>query len=201
MKTPCYLLLLLLAGKSFGQPIEIRNPSFETDNHQSAATPSGWYDCGNPHEALTDIQPVWDIYLAAAEGNNFLSLVVRDNNTTQAIGQELSQPLEKDSFYVLTLSVARTLVMTLPDARSAEKRSYATPATLKIWGGNGPCDKEELLATSTVISNTDWREIQLRLKPAVVTTHIIIEAYHKTPILFPYNGNVLIDNLRLTQIP
>ena len=203
MKAIYCLCLLLGAGKSFGQPILLCNPSFEEDKAKCCTTPTGWYNCGSSKDTPPDIQPgSWGIDLPAAQGKNYLSLVVRDNGTTEAIGQKLSKPLEKDSIYLLSLSGARAPQAASPTKKEKGNQSFATPVRLKVWGGNAPCDKKQLLAETALIMNTDWSQIELILQPGSKMTHIFLEAdYKKAAVVFLYNGNVLIDNLSLTQIP
>lgn len=55
------------------------------------------------------------------------------------------------------------------------------------------------MGESDPILNTAWEEIQLALEPSRNFTHIGIEAFYKTPVLFPYNGNVLVDNAQLEK--
>ncbi len=197
------LLLLLLAGKSSGQPVELRNPSFEEDVANTGTTPTGWYDCGSPLETPPDIQPgSHGVELPAANGDNYISLVVRDNGSTEAIGQYLSQPLKKDSIYLLSRLGARSLQMTSPTKKSKADHNYSTPARLRVWGGNEFCEKKELLAESAVIISPFWAQLQLVLQPDADVTYLLLEAdYKKSSIVFMYNGNVLIDNLSLSQIP
>jgi len=45
------------------------------------------------------------------------------------------------------------------------------------------------------VKNTDWKEYKLRFEPTTNHRFILIQAFYKTPTLFPYNGNVLVDNL------
>lgn len=198
-----YLILLLLAGKSSGQSIELRNPSFEEDKAKTGTMPSGWYDCGSPLETPPDIQPgSHGVERPAVNGKNYLSLVVRDNGSTEAIGQFLSQPLKKDSIYLLSLLGARSIQMTSPTKKSKADENFCTPARLRVWGGNDWCEKKQLLAESAVIISPDWAQIALILEPDADLTYLLLEAdYKKSAVVFMYNGNVLIDNISLTQIP
>lgn len=45
-----------------------------------------------------------------------------------------------------------------------------------------------------MIENTYWKKYNFRFEPNSRYSHIILEAFYKTPTIFPYNGNVLIDN-------
>lgn len=64
-----------------------------------------------------------------------------------------------------------------------------------VWGGNDYCEKKELLAESSMVVNPRWLTFPFRLNPKKGSySYIMFEAYYQTPVLFPYNGNVLIDN-------
>ena len=56
------------------------------------------------------------------------------------------------------------------------------------------CSKRELLAESPLIGNTNWEPFAFKFEPKQTHTHITFEAFYKTPVLFPYNGNILVDN-------
>ena len=196
-----FLTFFTLGASLLAQKNGLQNPSFEMDKAQCCITPSGWYNCSTPQTAPLDVQPGTNgVDLAAAAGDNYVCLAVRDNETCDVIGQELAEPLQKGGHYVLKFFCARSLTMMASTATTPQV-SYATPARLKIWGGNRPCDKEELLAESTLIQNTDWLEVELNFQPQSDFTHISLEAFYNTPMLFAYNGNILIDNLLLSQIP
>lgn len=203
MKT-CFTLILCLfvAGKSFGQVIELMNPSFEEDNNQCCTTPSGWYNCGPREETPPDIQPgFFGVDLPAADGNNYLCMVVRENNTWESIGQELPAPLQKDSIYLLKMSVARAPKVISASRLTGLQVNLSTPVKLRIWGGNDYCAREVLLGESLMVSNTNWQELTITLQPASDVLHLCLEAYYTAPETFSYNGNILIDNISLTQIP
>ena len=44
------------------------------------------------------------------------------------------------------------------------------------------------------MDNTEWQEFRFKIEPNEDYTHITLEAFYKTPVLFGYNGNVCIDN-------
>lgn len=202
MKNKSYLLILFLAGKSFGQPLELLNPSFEADKAQCCKTPFQWYNCGPQEETPPDIQPgSFGVEMPAADGQHYLCMVVRDNNTWESIGQELAEPLKTDHYYELTVSVARAAKLISKSRLTGEEVNLVTPAVLRIWGGNDYCEKEQLLAETKIINNTEWQQVKLTLHPTTDLIHITLEAYYKTPVQTTYNGNILIDNLSLTQIP
>jgi hypothetical protein len=85
---------------------------------------------------------------------------------------------------------------------TGDEANYSTPVMLRVWGGNDNwCDKEELLFQTPLITTTSWREHELLLEPQNSNyTYLILEAYYKTPVLFSYNGNLLVDNLSLQKL-
>lgn len=133
------------------------------------------------------------------DGGTYLGLVVRDNNTWEAIGQALPEKLEADSCYTLSMYTARSEIYVSSSRVTEEQANYNTPVLLRIYGGFFECDKAELLATSDLIVHTHWKELQLIFKPTDNYTHFIIEAFYKIPVIFPYNGNVLVDDLQLEK--
>ena len=70
---------------------------------------------------------------------------------------------------------------------------------LRVWGGSdSSCDQKELLGQTPLVTTPTWREYELLLEPQYGNyLFLILEAYYKTPVLFPYNGNLLVDNLTL----
>jgi len=177
-------------------PIYLNNPSFE-DVPRASATPSGWYDCGQMRDSPPDVQPgFWEVSTPAVNGSSYLGMVVRDNDTWESVGQRLSRPLEINSCYEITLYLSKAPKYLSKSPMSTDVVDFATPACVQIWGGNGYCDKAELLYKSTIINHSRWVEYNCRISPKTGNcSFLLIEVFYKTPVLFPYNGHVLIDNL------
>lgn len=89
-------LLVGYAGWTQEGTIQLTNPSFE-DVPRHSRVPRGWYDCGFPGESAPDTQPdpTFQVNKAAADGETYLGLVVRDNDTWESISQKLTRPVEK----------------------------------------------------------------------------------------------------------
>ncbi len=189
------LLLPVLAAAQKEAPILMVNPSFE-DLPRSSQQPNGWTDCGPAAESPPDVQPgQFGVTLAPSNGQSYLGLVVRDNETWEMVGQRLSRPLEVNQCYEFTLDLCRSLEYMSPTRNSPAHSSYATPARLIVWGGNSPCEKGEPLFETSIIQNSRWLTTNCRLSPKKGSwSYIMLEAYYKTPLLFPYNGNILVDN-------
>lgn len=176
--------------------IQLTNPSFE-DVARHSHVPRGWYDCGFPGESPPDTQPdpaaTFQVSKAAYDGNTYLGLVVRDNDTWESVSQKLTKPMEKNKCYEFSLQMARSESYVSSSRITEEQANYITPAKVRIYGGFDYCDKQYLLGESKLVINTRWVEYNFKFEPIGNYTHIIIEAFYNTPTLFPYNGNILLD--------
>jgi outer membrane protein OmpA-like peptidoglycan-associated protein len=80
------------------------------------------------------------------------------------------------------------------NAEEKPKYNYTTPAVFRLWGGYGYCGTVELLAESLPVQNSEWKTYTFKLSPKANYRYITFEAFYKVPVVFPYNGHVLIDN-------
>ncbi len=198
------LFSLVIANSVHAQdePIFLVNPSFEgtpAEGTYDNSLPTGWYDCGFPGETIPDIHPVpgggkFQVTKPPYDGNSYLGMVVRENDTWEMVSQRLSSPLIGGKCYEFSIHLCRSELYVSPSRVSGEYVNYTNPAKLRIWAGNGYCLKTELLAESSVIINTRWLEYNFRFEPKQTYTHIVFEAFYRTPTPFPYNGNILLDN-------
>lgn len=193
-------LLLLLASTVTAQEagnIFLTNPSFE-DMPRVASPPKGWTDCGFHGESAPDTQPEptleFNVTKQAQHQNTYLGMVVRENETYERVGQQMSAPMSAGQCYELRIQLARSEIYLSRSHSSDYKINYVTPAKVRIRGGFFVCDRGEVIGQSELVKNFDWSEYRIKLKPEKAYTHIILEVFYKSPILFPYNGNVLLDN-------
>lgn len=195
----CYL------GWAQDTPIQLTNSSFE-DVARHSHVPRGWYDCGFPGESPPDTQPdpanTFQVAKASYDGNTYLGLVVRDNDTWEAVSQKMSRAMEKGKCYEFSIYLARSESYVSQSRTTEEQANYTTPAKVRFYGGFDYCDKQYMLGETKVVTNTRWIEYKLKFEPIANYTHFTIEAFYNTPTLFPYNGNVLIDKASdLVPIP
>jgi outer membrane protein OmpA-like peptidoglycan-associated protein len=194
------------AGKPKMAVIHLQNPSFEDTPHpgdRGGSAPQSWYDCGDPRETPPDVQPgFFGVRKPAQHGATYIGLVVRDNETWEGVGQRLAQPLIAGNCYELYMQLSRAEEYTSGRANNPTEVSFGSAVQVRVWGGNGFCQRSELLYTSPYVTNTEWKNYIFTLKPKKANYNfILIEAYFKTPVMFPYNGNVLLDNISpITQI-
>ncbi len=198
------------------EPIKLNNPSFMDIAHRGGNDfnrgPRGWQDCGAFNETPPDVQPnpsiafkgedvaFFGVTLPAQDGPTYMGMVVRDNDTQEAVGQRLSAPLEGGKCYEMSLHLARSKTYlsgsNLRDSSGEPIMVDFTKAIkIRIYGGNSYCQKTELLGETPLVNNTKWKKYELRFEPTTNHRFILIQAFYKTPTLFPYNGNVLVDNL------
>lgn len=199
------LIFLFISFVSNAQDeIFLRNPSFEEGKARIGRTPALWFNCGFEGESEPDVFPIPDnvfkVTAKAVHGEQYLGLVVRENETWEAIGQRLSTPLQGGKFYTFSLKLARS-PMYISKARKKNKQvsnedvNYASPCKLRIWGENQYCVKSELLAESPLIINSRWLEFTFEFAPKEDLLYLTFETFYKTPVLFPTNGNLLVDDL------
>lgn len=185
--------------------ITLENPSFEDmPRAGTSLTPpiKGWHDCGLtkfPGETPPDIHPVptnaWDVSKPAFDGETYLGMVVRYNDTYESLSQALSSPVQGGQCYTFSAFLSRSDQYKSGTTRSPTVENFVRPAVLQIWGGNSFCDKAELLGESPAIANSDWKLFKFLFHPQQSHRYITIEAFYKTPILEAYNGHVLVDGL------
>ena len=175
--------------------IKLDNPSFE-DYPQAGRQPAGWFDCGFAGETPPDVNPTGQFKVSknAYHGSTYLGMVTRDNNTWEGVGQRLKTPLMKGIVYTFSIYLARSEIYMSQSRATGRDVNYVTPATLRIWGGSGYCSKEEMLGETEPISAATWQKFNFKFTPKGTHNYFMIEAFYKVPTLFPYNGNVLVDN-------
>jgi len=208
------ILLSFVSTTGAQGTIKFNNPSFLDIAHaggdQFNRGPRGWQDCGAFGETPPDVQPnpgiafgekpYFDVTLPAQDGPTYMGMVVRDNDTQESVSQRLSAPLEGGKCYEMSLYLARSetylsQARSRDDSGTTEMVDFTQPIKIRIYGGNAYCQKSELLGETPLVENTNWKEYNLRFEPTTNHRFIVIQAFYKTPTLFPYNGNVLVDNL------
>lgn len=186
--------------KGGGNVIYFNNPSFE-DMPKAGGSVQGWNDCGSAGETPPDVQPgFFGVSMQPSHGQTYLGLVVRDNETWEGVWQNLSTPLKKDFCYEFEVSLCRSERLISQTKLTQQPANFNKPVHLRVWGGNGLCSRAELLYITDPIDNLNWMRHTIPLKPQNNSyTSILIEAYFQTPTMFPYNGNLLVDDLSPIQ--
>jgi len=207
MRNFLVIIFTFLTVCLFGQydTIRVNNNSFEDRPRAGeyyTASIKSWYDCGAvqfPKETAPDIHPIdfWEVRLPASDGKTYLGMVVRDNESWESVSQRLTAPIDRGMCYKFSVDLARSNTY-LSGSRSRTddvKVQYTRPAVLKVWGSNGYCGKRELLAESAPVENFNWETYDFEFKAKNSHLFITFEAFYKTPVLLPYNGHILIDDI------
>ncbi len=183
------------------------NPSFE-GIPGSGATLNGWMDIGFAAQTPVDIQPGhFRVTTPPKAGKTYLGMVVRSNDTWERISQRLSFTMYAGDKYTMSAFLALSKNYISPEIvdtiRSKDKATNHNGACkLRIWGGNNYTDRAELLSETQLVTHNDWRIYNFAFFPQSDYNYIILEVYYKTPVLLPYNGNILVDSLsKITWIP
>ncbi len=193
----------VLAQAGLGDVLTLSNSSFE-DLPRVAHAPRGWYDCGFSGESAVDVHPgslanpdtgsFFGVEARAFDGNTYLGMVVRDNETYEAVSQRLvNGPLKAGKCYTFSIYLQQAPLYQSLSKATDMMSNYDTPAKLRIWGGLSYCNRGEIIAESAPVKNKEWLQYNFRFEPKKDHAFIVLEAYYKTPLLFPYNGNILLD--------
>ena len=201
-----FSVMFLCVLTSYGQYIDtvfVNNGSFEDmprNGGEFRIPINGWYDCGTlkfPTETPPDIHPggFWENNVSANHGKTYLGMVVRDNDSYEGVGQRLTKVLEKGKCYEFSISLAQSAKYWSQSKLTSQKANYIRPCVLRVWGGNGFCATKELLAESPPVNHEEWKTYNFTFKPKEEYRYILVEAYYKTPVILPYNGHILVDNM------
>lgn len=176
--------------------IQLENPSFE-DMPGSSHVPYGWTPCGFPNQSPPDTNPTktFGEKPPAYDGNTYLGMVVRDNDTWEGVSQELSQSLVSGQCYGLTFSASGCKTHRSLSQKTGEQASYELPTRLRIWAGYDFCESLQLLAETLPVAHYEWRTYSVFFVPNAPYTHLFLEAYFVNDQEKAYCGNVLLDNL------
>ena len=200
MKFRIILILVLLTffiGRLSAQGrFELENPSFEIGILGTGQVPAGWIDLGYEGMTPVDIQPgFWEVFMPPQDGDQFVGMVVRDNNTWEGIGQKLKGILEKDSTYTFSIWLAKSTVYKSRSMLSnGEILNFKAPTILKVWGYNSSTGAEELMAESLPIGSAKWTQYTFELTPQDSDYDEIELTVYYAPGHEKENGNLLIDN-------
>ena len=197
------LMTLMLGAQQ--DTIKLRQPSFEQRPQAGVKGESairGWFDCGIlffENESPPDIHPVnfWGNTKQANDGDTYLGMVVRDNDSYESVSQKLRSKMIADDCYEFSVYLSKSERYLSPSRalKSDKKVNYTSPTVLRIWGGFGHCDQRELLGETVPVDHSEWKRYDFKFKPKTDISSITIEAFYKVPVMIPYNGHILVDNL------
>lgn len=185
--------LLVLPAMMLQAQIYLDNPSFE-DSPRDATMPTGWESCGE--YTTPDIlpgenkwgKPIWDVIHKPTDGETYLGLITRVDNTSEHIGQKLSTPIKANQCYRFTLDLAR----------SPYYAGYNKPIVLEIWLGNALGKQEELL-DKIEVGHYEWQTYEIVAMIERDMKYISFKAHYVAVTKRAYRGNVLMDNISVIE--
>lgn len=203
-------IVSLISSTVEAQDIPIVNNSFEGKQAIGSVRQkfqlNGWADCGSlyyPYESPPDVHPIaqWGNLEDPLDGETFVGLVIRENNTWESIAQQLVQPMEVGQCYEFSIAIkASESYLSGSSYRQqlyndTSKVQFTQPTVLRIWGSRMGCGQEELLGESPPVSKQDWHNYTFTFKPTQEHRFIMLEAYYKVPVpnMRHYNGHIMID--------
>jgi len=192
------------SGFAQSRSIEFSNPSFE-DTPAISFTPKSWRNCGFAEESPPDVQPnpIFNVTTKAYDGKTYLGMVVRDNNTWEAVAQKLDRPLQPGQCYQLEVYLAKSENYMSLSRTTMQAANYTTPTKLRIFGGFNNCDGRQFLAETPAVTHSEWKPYVLQFEATTEAFDLLIfEVYFDESLPYPYSGNMLIDDLSaLVPIP
>ncbi|PHN05968.1 hypothetical protein CRP01_13420 [Flavilitoribacter nigricans DSM 23189 = NBRC 102662] len=192
----CLPVFLFFGLNLCGQKtISLKNPSFEGKPTMSDV-PGNWRDCGFPGESAPDVQPcgAFEVTTIASDGDTYLGMVTRDNDTWEKVGTKLSPKMEAGVVYEFSIQLCQSETYQSASRLTGEPTNFITPVVLRIFGGNSYCEKEQMLGVSPPIDHAEWGTYRFTLSPQQEYSHLLLEAYYVTARGLAYCGNLLVDN-------
>ncbi len=201
-----FTLFLSISLHSQGDIIHLQNPSFEGIPIRGGASNlflAGWRDCAKfyfPNETPPDIHGnntnLFSVNHVPQDGSTFLGMVARElSESWEMVTQKLESNLVAGRCYQFKIHLAKAdIYLSKVSKKDRNKYNFNKPLKLRIWGSSMSCKKTQLLAESPMVNHKEWREYSFKFKPKDDYSFIMFEVFYKTPVLIPYNGNMLIDN-------
>ena len=188
--------------------IYFNNPSFESepfagrlDIPEFETKLKEWDYCKQffPNETSPDLHSktsnYWGVETTPSDGNTCLGMVARSNGAWECVSQILSAPIQAKTKYHFTIDLCISMQFESMVIGSLSNLKFDTPLVLRVWGSNKKCEMQEKLFVSPTISNSHWKTYDVLIEPSKEFKYIIFQAFYDVPVLEPYNGNLLMDNL------
>lgn len=177
---------------------DIHNPSFEIDRSSHSFTPKHWENCGAHFESAIDIHTAvsswFQVAHSSVQGNQFAGMVTRENGTHEAIGQVLDETLYAGKQYIFSFYVTRSENYISLSKATLREENFNRPIILKVKVGYD-CKDMEVVGQTNLIESSNWEKYTIVFEPSEDSDFLILETSYEDEVDFPYNGNVLLDDL------
>lgn len=173
-------ILLAAFGKVSAQAY-LTNASIE-DLPADATMPTGWFAAS---EGTTpDILPgYWGVYLEPEDGESYVGLISRSDDSYESMSQRLKQPLDEGTCYSMGLYLAH----------SDNYTGYNEPLKARIWIADKKNKRTQLIYESSTLDDEEWQYHKFNFTPEKEMKYLIIEAYNHNDKAV--KGNILIDGI------
>jgi hypothetical protein len=183
----------------------LENASFENGPSGIATTPHSWINCGHfihtpPDVFASDSINGYSIYVQTINGQRCLGLVVRSNNTSECVFQDLTSPLEPRN-YEIQMVVSRPTTYDSGDPSNRQPAKFNQPVVLKFRGVDEQ-GESFLIHKTNPIRKTHWEKLSIPFQLDRTMTRFMIRASHDPLFVLPYdyyNGGVLIDAVTIIE--
>lgn len=160
--------------------VYITNPSLE-DTPADATMPSGWFEASSG--TTPDILPgYWGVYHEPEDGNSYVGLIIRPDDSYESISQRLETRLKKETCYMMSLHLSH----------SDNYTGYNDPVKLRVWVSDKKNSRQQMIFESPVIDSEDWERFEFDFVTDKEMKFIILEAYNPNSDR-SVKGNILID--------
>jgi len=209
--SPCWSQTLSIQDQTFTviDTIKLDNNSFEDVINRpdklftNDVKLTHWYDCGSMkyhgESPFTvhhpDLETNFGVQHKAEDGSNYISLVTRENDSTESMTQILKYPLIENEIYMVRLKVAQSSTMKSHVRESSNERRFNKPVIFQLIGSNTMCDEDHILYTSESITDSEWHEVMAVFKSPEKLDYLTIKVNYPVNHLFKTNGNLLIDRI------
>jgi len=192
------ILLFFLPVTVFAQ--YLANPSLE-GLPGLAISPPDWLPFSTG--STPDTEPPDCDNFQASHGETYLTLVARGSSASRPNSQEncqtaLALPLVEGGCYKLSMDLASRDDLG-HYAWGTGFIFYRAPVKLRIYGSNSVSEKGQLLAETTPVTSVDWETVSFSLKPEDEINFLLLEVVLDES--GSENGNILIDNIILEDLP
>ena len=199
------LFSLFLSSSLYAQElIYWGNPSFEAKPRMGELDDpglKGWTSCNPPEETGMDIHPSPDpdrpffgVDTRPFHGKTYIGMVARDNGSWESVCQRLSRPLKRGKVYQFSIYLCQSDKLVSFSRRTMREVLFDKPIVLRVYGSSVECGSEQLLAETEAVDHTEWLRYIIDFEATENWNYITLEAFYKTPVMYEYNGNILLDN-------
>lgn len=206
MKTGLLVFLLCFGGRFFAQQTPVPagknfliNGNFEVGSPGYSALPDQWENCGPRSESPPDLHGkntrLFGVNTRAAEGKQFVGLVVRQNGTQECLLQNFPETLPLGT-YRLRFAAAIPTDLKSPSRETGRSINYNRPVELRVLMRTDGSTVDDW-AEVTEIDHSKWRYYELDLTVDRTVYGLVLMPAHSEPT--PYSGAVLLDDVSLTK--